>query len=56
MRAQDTVTAVAVVTEVDRVRRRCRLATKCIVGDTIVVEGEALLLVPSRAPAEAEAS
>ena len=48
VRAQDTVTALAVVTELERDRRRCHLATKCVVGSTTVVEGEALLLVPSR--------
>jgi 3-hydroxybutyryl-CoA dehydratase len=49
VRAQDTVTARADVIEVNREKRRCRLQTICLVGDTLVVEGEALLLVPSRA-------
>jgi 3-hydroxybutyryl-CoA dehydratase len=49
VRAQDTVTARADVVEVNREKRRCRLHTTCLVGSTLVVEGEALMLVPSRA-------
>ena len=48
VRAGDTVTARAVVTEIDRARRRCRLKTECVVKGQQVVTGEALLLVPSR--------
>jgi 3-hydroxybutyryl-CoA dehydratase len=48
VRAGDTVTAVATVTEVDRERRRCALDTICMVKDDVVVTGDALLLVPSR--------
>ncbi len=50
VRAGDTVTARAVVTEVDRARRRCRLRTECVVKGEQVVVGEALLLVPARDP------
>jgi len=48
VRAGDTVTAVATVTRVDLERRRCALDTVCMVDDTMVVTGDALLLVPSR--------
>jgi len=49
VRAGDTVTAVATVTRVDRERQRCALDTVCMVDDAMVVTGDALLLVPSRA-------
>lgn len=49
VRPGDTVTARAIVTEVNREKRICRLDTFCTVGDTVVIEGEATLLVPSRA-------
>ena len=48
MRIGDTVTARVTVVVVDRARRRVRLETACLVGDKIVLEGEALILVPSR--------
>jgi len=49
VRAGDTVTARADVIEINREKRRCRLDTICTVGETLVVEGQALMLVPSRA-------
>jgi 3-hydroxybutyryl-CoA dehydratase len=49
VRIGDTVTAEARVTAIDAGRRRVTLATVCRVGDTVVVEGEALVMVPSRA-------
>ena len=49
VRAGDTVTARALVVEVEHEKRRCRLDTVCMIGDTMVVEGEALMLVTSRA-------
>jgi len=49
VRAGDTVTARVTVIEVDRERRRARLETVCLVGGKPVIEGEALILVPSRA-------
>ena len=49
VRAGDTVTAIARIVDVDREKRRCRLETKCLVGKRAVVEGDALMLVPSRA-------
>ncbi|MBM3489229.1 MAG: MaoC family dehydratase [Alphaproteobacteria bacterium] len=48
VRPGNTVTARAVVTEVEREKRRCRLITNCMVGGRLVVEGEALMLVPAR--------
>ena len=48
VRAGDTVTARAMVVEVDKAKRRCRLDTICVVGDELVVTGEALMLVPTR--------
>ena len=48
VKAQDTVTAIAEVVELDAKRSRCRLDTRCLVRGKDVVIGEALLLVPSR--------
>jgi 3-hydroxybutyryl-CoA dehydratase len=48
VRAGDTVTARATVTELIVEKRRVAMRTVCTVGDTVVVEGEALLMVPSR--------
>jgi 3-hydroxybutyryl-CoA dehydratase len=45
----DTVTATATVTEVIAEKKRAAFKTVVTVGDTVVVEGAALLLVPSRA-------
>jgi 3-hydroxybutyryl-CoA dehydratase len=36
------------VTAVDHSRRRVTLETRCAVGDTVVLKGEALVLAPSR--------
>jgi 3-hydroxybutyryl-CoA dehydratase len=44
----DTVTATCTVTEVIPEKRRAVLSTICRVGDTVVIEGEALIMVPSR--------
>ena len=45
----DTVTATTTVTEVIADKKRVALKTVCMVGDTLVVDGAALMLVPSRA-------
>jgi len=50
VRVGDTVLARATVAELFPEKRRARMATVCTVGDTVVVEGEALVWVPSRAP------
>jgi 3-hydroxybutyryl-CoA dehydratase len=52
VRAGDTVTAVATVTDVNLEKQRCALDTYCRVGETIVVTGDALLMVPRRADIE----
>ena len=49
VRIGDTVDTTVTVTEIDPERRLVRFATVCRVGDKAVVEGDALLLVPSRA-------
>ena len=48
VRIGDTVDTTVTVTEIDPERRLVRFATVCRVGDKAVVEGDALLLVPSR--------
>ncbi len=42
----DTVRAEAEVTEVQRQRRRVVLSTRCLVGDKVVITGEAVMWVP----------
>jgi len=51
VRPGDTVTARAEVTELDPGRNRAKLRTTCTVGNTVVIDGEADVLVPSRAQA-----
>ena len=48
VRPGDTVRAEVVVSEIDHARRRVTLATRCLVGDTVVLKGEAVVLAPSR--------
>ncbi len=48
VRPGDTVVAEVKVTEIDHARRRVTLETRCAVGDTVVLKGEALVLAPSR--------
>jgi 3-hydroxybutyryl-CoA dehydratase len=45
----DTVTATVTVTEVMAEKKRAAFKTVVTVGDTVVVDGAALMLVPSRA-------
>lgn len=47
----DTITAVATVTAIDEKRRRVTLKTQCLNGEKIVIDGEAVVLVPRRATA-----
>ena len=49
VRIGDTVEAQATVTEIDAAKKRVRLATVCRVGTVVVIDGEALVVVPSRA-------
>ena len=44
----DVVKAVGTVTEIDTRRRRATIETICSVGETVVVKGEALVMVPSK--------
>lgn len=46
--AGDTITAVATITAIDDRRRRVTLKTQCLKGDTVVIDGEAVVLVPRR--------
>jgi 3-hydroxybutyryl-CoA dehydratase len=48
VRAGDTVRARATITEINSEHRRVKLQTICSVGETIVVDGDAEVLVPSR--------
>ena len=45
----DTITAVATVAAIDDKRRRVTLKTQCLNGDKVVIDGEAVVLVPRRA-------
>ena len=51
VRVGDTVTAEVTVREMDRERRRVTFDTVCRVRDRVVVDGDALLMVASRAEA-----
>jgi len=48
VRSGDTVTARATITEIVPEKRRVIMRTVCTVGETVVLEGEAMLMVPSR--------
>jgi 3-hydroxybutyryl-CoA dehydratase len=48
VRAGDTVRARATITEINNERRRVKLQTICTVRETIVVDGDAEVMVPSR--------
>jgi 3-hydroxybutyryl-CoA dehydratase len=48
VRIGDTVTATCTITEIITEKRRAVLTTVCKVGDTVVIEGEALVMVPAR--------
>ncbi|MFT7057817.1 MAG: 3-hydroxybutyryl-CoA dehydratase [Pseudorhodobacter sp.] len=48
VRPGDMVRAEATVVSIDTARRRVTLETRCLVGDTVVLKGEALVLAPSR--------
>ncbi len=51
VRVGETVETRATVLEIQTERRRVKLRTVCSVGDTVVLEGEAEILVPTRAAA-----
>ena len=48
VRPGDTVRAEVQVEAIDHAKRRVTLATRCLVGDTVVLKGEAVVLAPSR--------
>ena len=48
VRVGDTVYAVVTVKELMPEKTRALLDTKCYVGDTVVIDGEALIKVPSK--------
>jgi 3-hydroxybutyryl-CoA dehydratase len=53
VRVGDTVQVRATVKEINLERRRVTIETVCVVGDTVVLDGEAQIMVPSRAQAAA---
>ena len=53
VRVGDEVTATVTVLSVDRERRRARLICEARVGETLVIDGEAEVLVPARTPVAA---
>jgi 3-hydroxybutyryl-CoA dehydratase len=48
VRPGDTVRAEVTVLTIDHAKRRVTLDCRCLVGDTVVLKGEALVLAPSR--------
>jgi 3-hydroxybutyryl-CoA dehydratase len=48
VRAGDTVVARATITELDAAKGFAKLETTCSVGQKVVIDGEALVMVPSR--------
>ncbi|MFT4151181.1 MAG: MaoC family dehydratase [Paracoccaceae bacterium] len=48
VRPGDMVRAEVTVTAIDTAKRRVTLETRCLVGDTVVLKGEAVVLAPSR--------
>ncbi|MBB1492218.1 MULTISPECIES: MaoC family dehydratase [unclassified Paracoccus (in: a-proteobacteria)] len=48
VRPGDMVRAEVQVEGIDHAKRRVTLATRCLVGDTVVLKGEAVVLAPSR--------
>jgi 3-hydroxybutyryl-CoA dehydratase len=48
VRAGDTVAAHCTVTKLIEEKKFIELQTQCMVGDKIVIDGEATIMVPSR--------
>ncbi len=48
VRVGDTVYAVVTITALNAEKKRATLSTQCFVKDTMVIDGEALIKVPSR--------
>lgn len=55
VRIADTVVASVEVTAIDPAKKRVSFKSRCKVGSTVVIDGDALILVPSRARAAAAA-
>ncbi len=53
VRIGDTVRTTVEVTAIDPEKRRVSFKSRCRVGSTVVIDGDALILVPSRARAAA---
>lgn len=53
VRIGDAVVTVVEVTAIEHAKRRVSFKSRCKVGGTVVIDGDALILVPSRAKAEA---
>ena len=53
VRIGDTVNARVTVTSVDEARGRISVETTCTVGNTVVIAGEAVLMVPRRPASQA---
>lgn len=49
VRIGDTVVAAVTITEIDTAKRRVKFACECRVGDTVVIDGEAVLMVSRKA-------
>ena len=49
VRAGDTVKAICTVTSLNPVKKFAEIQTQCFVGDKMVVDGLAMIMVPSRA-------
>lgn len=49
VRAGDTVKTVCTVTSLNSAKKFAEIQTQCFVGDTMVIDGSALIMVPSRA-------
>jgi 3-hydroxybutyryl-CoA dehydratase len=45
----ETITAVATISAIDPQKRRVTIKTQCLNGDKVVIDGEAVVLVPRRA-------
>jgi 3-hydroxybutyryl-CoA dehydratase len=50
VRIGDVVTAVAQITAIDQAKARVTLATSCLVDGKAVLEGEAVIIAPRKAP------
>ncbi len=48
VRIGETVTATATITAIDEARRKVTLLTQCTVGGTVVIDGEAVVMVDRR--------